>query len=110
MLLARNIAIDRSRPATLTVRALRPWEFDPEKRLITFDADENRLDTTRFILPGLKDRYAVYVGVRKKACRRSGSYSGAMVMGTAGAPPQFIRLSRRRRPLCAASPADFLAA
>jgi hypothetical protein len=42
------------------------WEFSPEKNLFAFSFEENRVDTSRYVLPALVDQYAVFVAVRKK--------------------------------------------
>lgn len=43
------------------------WEFFPEKREIAFGFEQDRFSGSRYVAPGLSDRYQVYVGVRRKA-------------------------------------------
>jgi hypothetical protein len=42
------------------------WEFSPETKYVAFGFEENRSDTAGFIPPALKDKYSVYIGIRKK--------------------------------------------
>jgi hypothetical protein len=42
------------------------WEFSPEIKKISVGFEENRADTAGFIPSALKDKYSVYVGVRRK--------------------------------------------
>jgi hypothetical protein len=42
------------------------WEFDPEKKKVSFSFEENRATVAQYIMPALKERYVVYIAVRRK--------------------------------------------
>jgi hypothetical protein len=42
------------------------WEFDPEQKKVAFSFEENRATVTQYIMPALKERYVVYIGIRQK--------------------------------------------
>jgi hypothetical protein len=57
------------------------WEFAPEKKKITFSFEENRADSANYIPPAIKNKYAVYVGVRKKDATAPGQGQYDLVLG-----------------------------
>jgi hypothetical protein len=57
------------------------WEFSPEAKKITFSFEENRADTSGFLPPAIKNKYAVYVGVRKKDATASGQGQYDLMLG-----------------------------
>ncbi len=57
------------------------WEFAPEAKKIAFSFEENRADTSGFLPPAIKNKYAVYVGVRKKNATASGQGQYDLMIG-----------------------------
>lgn len=57
------------------------WEYAPENKKIVFSFEENRADTSGYVLPALKDGYDVYVGVRRKDATASGQGQYDLMLG-----------------------------
>jgi hypothetical protein len=57
------------------------WEFAPETKKITFSFEENRADSAGYVPPAIKNKYAVYVGVRKKDATAPGQGQYDLVLG-----------------------------
>jgi hypothetical protein len=57
------------------------WEFAPETKKITFSFEENRADSANYVPPAIKNKYAVYVGIRKKDATASGQGAYDLVLG-----------------------------
>ena len=57
------------------------WEFEPEHKKISFGFEENHLDSSLYVAPAIKNKYAVYVGVRKKDATAAGQGQYDLVLG-----------------------------
>jgi len=57
------------------------WEFSPEIKKISFGFEENRADSAAYVPPAIKNKYAVYVGVRKKDATAPGQGQYDLMLG-----------------------------
>lgn len=57
------------------------WEFAPETKKIAFSFEENRADTAGYVPPAIKNKYAVYVGVRKRDATAPGHGQYDLMLG-----------------------------
>jgi hypothetical protein len=57
------------------------WEFTPESKKIAFSFEENRADTAGYLPPAIKNKYAVYVGIRKKDATAPGQGQYDLMLG-----------------------------
>ncbi|MBR0928997.1 hypothetical protein JQ561_20500 [Bradyrhizobium diazoefficiens] len=57
------------------------WEYSPEVKKIVFGFEEDRMDTSLYVAPALKNKYAVYVGVRKKDATAASQGQYDLVLG-----------------------------
>jgi hypothetical protein len=57
------------------------WEFAPETKKIVFSFEENRADTAGYVPPAIKNKYSVYVGIRKKDATAPGQGQYDLMLG-----------------------------
>jgi hypothetical protein len=57
------------------------WEFAPETRKVSFGFEENRADSAGYLPPAIKNKYAVYIGIRKKDATAPGQGQYDLMLG-----------------------------
>jgi hypothetical protein len=57
------------------------WEYAPEIKKLSFGFEENRADTAGYLPPAIKNKYAVYVGIRKKDATAAGQGQYELMLG-----------------------------
>jgi hypothetical protein len=57
------------------------WEYSPEINKLSFGFEENRADSAAYLPPAMKNKYAVYVGIRKKDATAAGQGQYELMLG-----------------------------